>query len=100
VTGLAEDSGSGSKVIPVVIAVFQAIIVIFQMAIWADLRDHEARLRTAESEIASAATARAQLWTRSEHYAYDSGVSAKLELIKDDLALIKANLGIRKGGVR
>lgn len=89
---VVTGNGNGKKaiIIPVTIAIFQAILVLFQWGIWTEMRDHEARLRLLEAFMA-----RGDRWTATDHYAFERGLEKQFARIREDLVEIKVRLGIK-----
>jgi hypothetical protein len=75
--------------VPIVIAVFQALLLLTQWVIFTQITDHETRLRTTEAGVGRS-------WTMQEHWSYESRVNGTLEAMRHDLVAIKVRLGIEE----
>lgn len=81
---LREGGRGASTWALVTVAVFQAIICLFQFGIWSTVRDHEGRLRKVESEY----------WKKSDHEGYESRLDITLREM--NVTLRELELAVRE----
>lgn len=88
------DSGGGMArwaPVPIVIAIFQTLLLLGQWAVWSRVEDHEGRIRVNEAFVA-----RGDRWTLADQRLYESKVGEALQAIQVDLGKIKDRLGIEE----